>query len=219
VSVRLPPAPNDPGFAAFRQNLTAVARSRLFDEFARNVVPRGFFWDRDFAGGFDPKKSGAENLAAAIGLEHDSGAGWQTLADFAAELTAAEMPAAPGVLCAPGRPRFDPEDLDRLTDTTRSSPTDWTYPRLPELALHAAPRAASPVVEMLGSYFVRVIRYETAAANPDPLRTAWTRVAAPSGRIGYAPPNTLMSLTAAQLCYVKDITGRWRIAGFVGGAN
>ena len=77
---------------------------RVFDRLARIVVARGFFWDRDFANGFDPKKSGVENLAAAIGLERGTGGGWQTLVAFADEPSASEISASPGVLCAPARP-------------------------------------------------------------------------------------------------------------------
>jgi hypothetical protein len=222
VSVKLPPPPDDPSFAAFRQNLAAVAGRRVFDELARNVTPQGFFWDRDFAENFDPKRTGAENLAAAIRLEHGSGTGWQMLADFAAAPTASAIPAAPGVLCAPGRPSFDQDDFDRLIDATRSSPAEWVYPRAAgaaSLELRAAPRPTASVIETLGSYFVRVIGFETAPANADPLHTSWTRIAAPSGKIGYAAPDTLNSLAPPQLCYVKGITGRWTIAGFVGGGN
>jgi hypothetical protein len=219
VSVKLPPPPNDPGFAAFRQNLAAVERGRVFEELARNVVTHGFFWDRDFANGFDPKRTGAENLAAAIRLEHGIGAGWQMLADFAAERTATEVPAAPGVLCAPGRPLIVQDDFERLIDATRSSPAEWVYPRAAGLELRAAPRPAASLVETLGSTFVRVIRFETAPANADPLHTAWARIAAPSGKIGYAAPGTLASLSAPQLCYIKDVTGRWSIAGFIGAGN
>src|ERR1700693_720816 len=75
VPVQLPAEPADPSFAAFRTELAAIARNRVFASLARYVVPRGFFWDGDFANGFDPKKSSAENLAAAISLEHGSGAG------------------------------------------------------------------------------------------------------------------------------------------------
>ena len=113
-----PPVPNDPGLAAFRQHLAAVARDRVFNELARSVVPQGFFWDRDFAESFDPKKTGVENLAAAIRLEQGAGLGWQMLAEFAAEPTATGTPAAPGVLCAPGRPSFEQEEFDRLLDAT-----------------------------------------------------------------------------------------------------
>jgi hypothetical protein len=219
VRVKLPPPPNDASFAAFRQNLAAVAKRRVFAELARNVTPQGFFWDRDFAKSFDPRRTGAENLAAAIRLEHGSGTGWQMLAEFAAEPTASAMPAAPGVLCAPGRPNFDQGDFDRLIDATRSSPTEWVYPRATSLELRAAPRLTSAVIETLGSYFIRVIRFETAPANADPLHTSWTRIAAPSGKVGYAAPDTLNSPAAPQLCYVKDVIGRWTIAGFIGGGN
>src|SRR5579872_646648 len=85
VKVKVPPPLADPSFVAFRQHLAVVAKGRVFDELARNVAARGFFWDRDFGNGFNPKRTGAENLAAAIRLEQGSGAGWQMLADFAAE--------------------------------------------------------------------------------------------------------------------------------------
>ena len=69
VKVTLPGAPADASFVAFRQNLAAIAERRVFAELARNVVPQGFFLDPDFADGFDAKKTGAENLAAAVRLE------------------------------------------------------------------------------------------------------------------------------------------------------
>ncbi len=219
VNVTLPRAPDDPGFTAFRQNLAAVAKGRVFDELARNVVQLGFFWDRDFADGFDANKTGAENLAAAIRLEHGSGVGWQMLADFAAEPTATEIPATPGVWCAPGRPSFNQDDFDRLVEASRSTTAEWVFPRAEDLELRAAPRPAGVVLEKLGSYFVRVIRFDTAPADADPLHAAWTQIRAPSGKVGYAAPDTLASLSSPQLCYAKDITGRWRIAGFVGAGN
>jgi hypothetical protein len=219
VSVKPSPPPGDPSFAAFRKTLAAVARNRVFEELARNVVSHGFFWDHDFANGFDPRRTGADNLAAAIRLEHGFGAGWEMLADFAAEPTATETPAMPGVLCAPGRPSFDQDDFDRLVDSTHSSPNEWVYPRAAALALRAAARSSANVVETLGNYFVRVIRFETVPANADPLHTAWTRIATPAAKIGYAAPDTLASLSPARLCYIKDVTGRWSIAGFIGAAN
>jgi len=41
----------------------------------------------------------------------------------------------------------------------------------------------------------------------------------PSGALGYAAPGTLMSLSASQLCYVKDLIGHSRITGFVGAGS
>jgi hypothetical protein len=217
VRVTPAPVPADAGFTAFRANLAAIAARRVFAELAGNVIPHGFFWDSDFTGSFDSKKTGAENLAAAIRLEEGSGRGWQTLADFAAEPTATEIAALPGVLCAPGAATFSQDDFDRLVDATRTTAADWVFPRIEGLELHAAPRSASAVPEKLGGHFVRILGFDTTPANADPLRTAWARIATPSGQVGYAAPDSLLSPGAPQLCYVKDITGRWRIAGFVGG--
>ncbi len=217
VKVTAAPVPADAGFTAFRANLAAIAARRVFAELAGSVVPHGFFWDSDFTGSFDSKKTGAENLAAAIRLEEGSGRGWQMLADFAAEPTATEIAALPGVICAPGAPAFSQDDFDRLVDATRTTAADWVFARIEGLELRAAPRNASAVIEKLGGHFVRILGFDTTPANADPLRTSWTRIATPSGQIGYVGPAGLLSPAAPQLCYVKDITGRWRIAGFVGG--
>jgi hypothetical protein len=218
--VKVTPAPvfQDASFAAFRQNLAAIAGARVFGTFARNVVPQGFFWVRD-SGAFDPKKTGVENLAAAIDLRDGSGGGWQMLADFAAEPTATEIPEAPGVMCAPGRPVFSQDDFDRLVDATRSTAADWVFARSDGVDLRASPRSSGAAVEKLDGSFLRVLGFDTARVNADPLRTSWAHVAAPSGKIGYAAPATLVSPTAPQLCYVKDIAGRWYIAGFIGGGS
>jgi hypothetical protein len=216
VAVKLPASPADPSFAAFRKEFAAIAHGAVFDRLAHIVVSHGFFWDRDFANGFDPKKAGVENLAAAVRLERGTGGGWQTLVAFADEPSASETSALPGVVCAPARPDFDSDDFDRLTDQTRSNPSEWVFPRANGLEIRAAPRTESAVVEKLGQYFVRVVRFETTPANAEPIRTAWARIAVPSGKIGYAAPDTLMSLAAPRLCYIKDITGRWQITGYIG---
>jgi hypothetical protein len=216
VSITQAPLTTDPSFVAFRQRLAAIARSRVFEELARVVVPHGFFWDRDFANAFDPQRSGAENLAAAVRLEHGGGAGWDMLADLAAEPGTTRSPAAPGVLCAPGQPTFDQVEFDRLIDATHTNPTNWVFPRTAGVEIHVAPQRTSVITERLGSYFIRIVTVENAPAPADPLRVAWSRVVAPSGKFGYAAPNSMASLTAPQLCYIKDVTGLWSIAGFVG---
>ena len=53
---------------------------------------------------FDPRKPAVDNLAAAIALEQGNGAGWDTLAAFAAEATVEPLESRPGVVCAPARP-------------------------------------------------------------------------------------------------------------------
>jgi hypothetical protein len=165
VNVQLPTRPDDPSFAAFRQSLAALAQRRSFDELARVVVTRGFFWDHDSARRFDPKRLPAENLATALRLDQGSDSGWTMLADFAAEPTATASAASPGVLCAPGRPEFDQNDFDTLLDATRSTANDWIYPRTVGVVLHLRQSEESPVIDKLGSYFVRFLRFQTAPAN------------------------------------------------------
>jgi len=219
VNVRLPAPPSDPSFAAFRQSLAALARRRSFDELAHLMIANGFFWDRDSGKRFDPKRLPAQNLATALRLDQGSDSGWEMLADFAAEPTASPSSAAPGILCAPGRPGFDQNDFDALLDATRTTANDWVYPRVAGVVLHRRQSEESPPIETLGSYFVRLLRFQTAPANAVPLHTSWARIIVPDGKVGSVAPDTISSLSAAQLCYAKDITGRWVIAGFIGGGS
>jgi hypothetical protein len=216
VVVQIPDAPSDPGFAAFRAEFAAVAKRRVYAELARLVVARGFFWERDFSHKLDPRRSGVENLAAAVGLEHGDGSGWTTLALFAAEASAAAIDGRPGVICGPARARFDDAEFNALIARTGSDAVDWAYPRAAALAVRASADMAGVVVETLGLHFVRLRRYAAKDGEPLPARTAWTHIATPAGRTGFVAPGTLLSPYAERLCYARDITGRWRITGFVG---
>jgi hypothetical protein len=216
VAVDIPPAPDDPSFAAFRNELADIAKRRVYADLAAVVVARGFFWDRDFGGGFDPSKTGVENLAFAIGLEARGGTGWKRLAAFAADPNARPAPLRTDVMCSPPSPAYNESELDRLIESTKTESHVWTYPRDAGAAVRAAPRAGSAVVETLGLHFVHVLGYEAGENEVEPARTAWARVATPTGRAGFIAPGTLRSLGAEQLCYIKDVTGRWRIAGYVG---
>lgn len=219
VAVKLPEAQGEQSFTAFRKELADVARGRIFAELARIVVTPGFFWERDFGGDFDPKRSAAENLAAAIGLERNNGAGWRTLAGFAAEAGATAMLSRPGVICAPPRPAFDAFEFDRLVEFTHSARTDWGYARGGSAEVRAEPRDRSAIVEKIGLHFVRILGFEAKDDDADAARTAWARVATPSGKTGFVAPGKLASAYPPRLCYTKDAIGRWRIAGFVGAGD
>lgn len=215
VAVKFAEPPSDPSFAAFRSELAAAARRRVYAELARLVVARGFFWERDFGAAFAPSKSGAENLAAAVGLERGNGHGWKTLATFAAEPTAAPFAARPGILCAPARPSFDEAEFHALTARTGTDAADWRYPRNAAVALHAEASEASAPVEWLSPHFVRALGDGLAK----PAHNSLTPIATPSGRTGFVAAGLLLSLASERLCYGKDATGRWRIAGFIGAAD
>jgi hypothetical protein len=216
VALKLPEEHADGSFAAFRKELADVARTRIFAELARIVVTPGFFWERDFEGAFDPKRSAAENFAAAIGLERNNGAGWRSLAHYAAEAGADRMPSRPGVICAPPQPIFDAYDFSRLLESTQTARADWGYARAGSAEVRAAARERSAVVAKIGLHFVRILAVESKDGGPEAARTAWARVATPAGKTGFVAPGTLAPAYPPRLCYAKDAVGRWRIAGFIG---
>jgi hypothetical protein len=212
VPVKLAPAADDQSFAAFRQQLAAVAESRVFKELAPLIVARGFFWHGDFSGGFNPRRSAMENFAAAIRLESEGGSGWSRLAGFAALASAAPLPSRSGVVCAPAPAEYDLIDFDQLTAATGTTAAAWRYPNEDGVALRAAPRPESGPLAALGLYLVRLLEDDPAAAIG---AADWLRVAAPSGKTGYVGAADLIPLRSDRLCYQKDVTGRWRIAGYI----
>jgi len=212
VAVSVAPAPADPGFAALRQQLAGAAKNRVYAELARLVVPRGFFLEGGASGALNPAASGAENLAAAIRLESEGGAGWHALAALAAAPGAAPLPSRPDVVCAPAPPQYDPVDFDQLLAVTGTQAAAWRYPREAPLPMRAGPRPTGRAVDTLGPHLVRML------ADPDPANPAWAQVAAPSGKTGFVPAAVLRPLRSDRLCFHRDVTGRWQIAGYIAAA-
>jgi hypothetical protein len=214
------PAPStDAGFVAFRAKLAAVAKGRVYAELAPLVQPQGFFWDRDFGRGYDPRRPAVDNLAAALALESRNGQGWQRLAEFAAEPSVEPLDSRPGVVCAPARPGYDGVAYTKLHDATYTTDLDWAYPRADETAVRAAPQPNAAAVGTLGPAFVRLLGFAGPDSEPAPGRNLWARVVLPDGRTGFVAPGGLMSLSAERLCYIKDLVAGWRIAGTIAGGN
>jgi hypothetical protein len=219
VAITRPAAADDASFFAFRAALAAKAKTRIYAELAPLVLAQGFFWGRDFGQAFDPRKPAVDNLAAAIALEQGNGAGWDTLAAFAAEATAEPLDSRPGIVCAPARPGYDGVAFSRLLDTTFTTGVDWAYPRADETPVQTAPRPDAAKAGTFGLHFVRLMRFEGPDSDPVPGRSQWARIALPDGKSGFVAPGHLMSLTAERLCYIKDPAGAWRIAGYIAGGN
>jgi hypothetical protein len=218
VKVVIPTAPPDPAFDALRKELGEIAKRKDRAALAHRVVARDFFWERDFGGNFEPTKPSIDNLASALSLESDDGSGWDMLLAFATEPTVGPLPGRPSVICSPAIPQFDEEARNRLVDSTGTDGVDWSYPRGGSLPMRAAPQPNAAVVETLGLHFVHVLGYEEKEGEMDPLRTAWLRVAAPSGKAGFVAPNTLISSYTDRLCFAKA-GAAWRIIGYVGGGD
>lgn len=219
VAITRPAASNDESFAAFRGRLAAVAKRRLYAELTPLVAPQDFFWGRDFDRRYNPHKPAVDNLAAAIALESDNGAGWERLAEFAAEPATDPLASRPGVVCAPAQPDFDNVAFSKLLDTTYTDGVDWAYPRADETTVRAAPQSDAAAVGTLGPAFVLVLGFSGAASEPDRSRKQWARVSMSDGKTGFVAPGSLTSLNAARLCYVKDLVAGWRITGYITGSN
>jgi hypothetical protein len=215
VAITRPAPLADPDFAAFRAAIAAAAKSRIYAELETLVQPQGFFWDRDFRNRYDPRRPAVDNLAAAIGLERDNGAGWQTLAQLAAEATAQPLESRPGVVCAPAPPGYDSVEFSRLLDQTYTAPWDWAFPQSDVTTARAAPHPEAAAVGRLGLHFVRLLGVEPSQMSPATVREQWARVAMPDGQTGYVAPGSLSSLTAQRLCYIRDLVLGWRITGYI----
>ena len=219
VTITRPAASDDASFATFRAALAAAAKSRLYSELSPLVLERGFFWGRDFGQRFDPRRPPVDNLAAAIALEQGNGTGWEALATLTDETAVEPLDSRPGVTCAPARPDYDGVAFAKLLDASVTNDIDWAYPRADETPVRAAASPGAAKVGTLGLHFVRLLGFEGPDSEPAPGRTQWARVALPDAKQGFVAPGSLMSLTAERLCYIKDPTVGWRIAGYIAGGN
>jgi hypothetical protein len=214
VPVTLAQPYNDPSFDAFRKQLADIANRKDRAALAKLIVANNFFWMGEKGDKANKKKSGIDNLAAAIELDAKDGSGWQTLAAAANENTLEPIPERKGIMCSPANPTFDEKVAEQIAKDTGTEPGDWGYPTKAGVAVHAAAKDDSPVIETLGLHLVRVMP-EEPPAGAQPQDTPFVRVVTPSGKVGYASEEFLSSLDTDQICYVKDGAG-WKIAGYAG---
>jgi hypothetical protein len=208
-----PPQPlNDPAFTALLKQLGEAAQRKDRSALAKLVISQGFFWVRENGDRADKRKSGADNLAAALGLNNKDGAGWDMLASFADDPTGSPSPEHKGALCAPADPIFDGKAFNDLLKATRTDVSDWGYPVSPDVEVHATPQASSPVVDKLGPVFVRVMP-EGGSNVP-----SFLRILTPAGKTGFVSVDSIAPIGNDQICYVKD-AGGWKIGGYIGGGD
>jgi len=175
-----PPKPmTDESFEAMRKQLGEAAQRKDRAAMAGLVVAQGFFWQREHRNAADKRKSGFDNLSAALGLNNKEGAGWEILSGYAEDPTASPSPAHNGAMCAPAEPGFDGKELDGLIKTTHTDVTDWGYPVSAGIDVHVTAQASAPVIDRLGLHFVRIM--PESASNPP----SYLRIATPSGKTGY----------------------------------
>jgi hypothetical protein len=210
-----PPVPYaDASYQNFRKQLADIAAKKDRAALAKIVVAKDFFWmqEKDMA---DPKKAGIDNLAKAINLDAKDGSGWEVIAGFVNDPTAADLPDKKGVICAPADPTVDSKAFENLVNTTQTDPSDWGYAVKDGIEVLAQADSNAPVVDRLGLNLVRVLPDQAdQGANPPP----FLHIATPLGKSGYVPMDTLAPLGGDEMCYTKD-AGGWKVTGYFGGAT
>jgi hypothetical protein len=214
VAVTPPPPSTDPSFEAFRKQIAGIAAKMDRAALARVVVPTNFFWMGEKGDKANKRKSGIDNLAAAIDLDAKDGSGWIGLAHVVGEVSLEPLPQRRGVSCSPASPMFDEKAAEQIAKDTGTDPGEWAYPIKAGIEVHAAAQENSPVIEKLGMHLIRFIPEEPPPGTQPPAMP-FLKVVTPSGKVGFVPEETLSTLDFDQICYVKDATG-WKIAGYVG---
>lgn len=215
VATTLPVTINDAAFDAFRKQLGEVSVRKDSAGLKRLVVAQGFFWKTEKGEKADKNKSAYDNLAAAVQLNAPDGSGWDQLASYAFDPTAAPIAAVKDVICSPTDPMFNDQAFENLLKSTGTDLEDWGYPLIDGIEVRSGRHASSPVTERLGLHFVRVL-VDESAVNLPPNQLPMLNVVTPSGKTGYIPAFALAPLGNDQLCYRKDSDG-WKITGYIGG--
>ena len=211
VAVTPPKTLDDPSLEAFRKQIGAIAEKKDRAALA-GLVSKSFFWMGEKGDQADKKKSGIDNLAKAIGLDGKDADGWDTLAGYAGGPTGGPYADRKDTFCSPGQPEFNDNDFGALVKSTGTEDDDWVYLIQAGIEMHSGPQANSPVVEKLGSHFIRVMEDEAAANQQVPM----AKIVAPSGKTGYVPDDAISSLSNDEICYGKE-GGAWKIVGYLGG--
>lgn len=212
VAVTLPKPLDDPSFEAFRKELSAAAEKKDRAALARLVVAQGFFWERENGDGADKKKSGIDNLTIVLGLGRSDTDGWDMLASYADDPTAAPAAQHPGAMCAPADPAFDGKAFEALLDATQTDEGEWGVPVSDNIDVHSAPQAAAPVIGKLALALVRVA--PEASSNVP----SYLRIILPDGKAGYVSIDSIAPIGNDQICYSKT-GGAWKIVGYIGGGE
>ena len=208
VTISAPAAMQDPSFEAFRKQLGAAAEKKDRKALA-GLVAQNFFWMGEKGDRADKKKPGLDNLAKAIKLDGKDAPGWEMLGAASADPTGMPFPDRKDTVCAPADPTFNAQELEALAKSTGTEEGDWAFPTQTGLEVRSGPQPNSPVVDMLGLHFVRVVQDQNAQPGP------MLKVVTPSGKSGFVPAEALNPLGSDQLCYSKE-AGGWKISGFIG---
>ena len=150
-----------------------------------------------------------------IQLNAKDDSGWDQLASYAFDPTAAPIATIKDVICSPADPVFNDNEFEALLKATQTDLEEWGYPLLSGIEVRQTRLSSAPVIETLGLHFIRVL-VDESVANVGPNQLPTLQVVTPTGKTGFIPAFALAPLGNDQLCYRKDGES-WKITGYVGG--
>jgi hypothetical protein len=212
LAITLPGDMTDAGLTALRNQLSEAARKRDAATVAKLVVGGGFFWERDKGDAASKRRSGYENLSAALGLGSKDSVGWDMLTGYADDPGTSPSPGHKGAFCTPADPGYDVAAFDKLLKATQTQASEWGYPVSAGIDVRATAASTAPAIDKLGLHFVRIM----PDSKPGP--AAFQRVVTPAGKIGFVSIDVIIPFGNDQICYVKD-GGTWKIGGYIGGGE
>jgi hypothetical protein len=214
VAVAIPKEPNDPSLTVFRARLLEIARKKDADALIK-LVAKDFFWERDFGGSYEKKKSPFINFATALNLAAADDSGWRLLAAFA-EQQPGPHEKKRGTFCGPPQAKYNDKAFEKLLKDTNSDVFDWSYPAHAHVIVREKGEAGSPEIAKLSAHFV--FTDLSARSEKFDFTKDWTQVILPDGKRGFVAPGELYTPLDPRLCFVKR-TGVWTIAGYIGGGD
>jgi hypothetical protein len=213
IAIALPQPIKDPGFVAFRKQITDIAKRKDRAALAK-LVASNFFWTTDDGKDIaDKARSGVDNLARALYLDNPETEGWDILAAFAAEGTADPSTQRKGVICGPGEPKYDTTAAAELGKVTGTTSASWYYPVNDGIPVRGGLPPSSPTIGKLGMHLIWIYPDDSPAGA---VNAETVRIVLPSGKFGYVSADALLPLPGDLLCYAKD-GDAWTIAGYFGG--
>lgn len=220
LEFRSPPPPG--GLDAFLGELAALATERKAELFEPFIVP-GFFWERDYGGGFDSEASVLANFKSALSLDDAQTPSpfvadrWNDFDQLLQETSFMVHPERDEVYCSRADPVFaDPSIASAVAKASDTQyEIEWVYIQGRQ-EVRGSPDEATPVIAHLENEAVRVAGWTFLEGENEAF---WYEVSLPNAERGHLMPSQVEHWLEQRICFAEDGAGKWRIAGYQGAGD
>lgn len=184
-----------------------------------------FLWNYggDRAEDMDLSRDAVQNFKVAFGFRAagkdvdggvEEGPYWDTLADFANDLSYYAASESGNLVCGPiGAELADDELFQQVRKKIETDDGAEWYFTLDTTDVMRAPGDNGPPIARVGTVAMPLLGVAPAAQEGRPApKTTHYEVLLPSGKTGWVPVSAVRPLSTSQMCYVKNAAGDWKIA-------